>query len=268
MVKKKNNKKIIFSDLHFGDFNAEKNCEKLFFIINECDSDNILVLAGDIWDWVKTQKVTTNFSKFIEKICKFKEIIWLKGNHDYDSNKIIPIIKKLFKKYKYQGKLSFHENYCFNDGGKKFIVLHGHQFDSLCKNEKSVWNQILIKSYYWFDKVFKCNIQDWIRKHWKWAQKRLEEIENDAKVELCAENIIDHEGFDTLIMGHTHHPSHAYCYGLDVNKNNCVEWNEKWAEYIKNEDKIEYCNCGDFVVNNTYITVENGIVELHRTLHK
>ncbi len=134
------NKAIFLSDLHI----ASRKCKSDY--LNEFLKANDSVetyLVGDIIDiWRLTQAF--NFSKeeqkrhinivrkLLKRSKKDRQVHYIYGNHDE--------ILSRFEESKSFGNIHLHEkcDYIASDG-RKYLVIHGHQFDILSKYDWSTW---------------------------------------------------------------------------------------------------------------------------------
>lgn len=83
-----------------------------------------LILLGDIFDDNSFTKLTKDHWDLINHIVKLqteegKEIIWIRGNHDGHMSKTISALIGV----------SICESFSWRFGGKKFLAIHGDQFD-------------------------------------------------------------------------------------------------------------------------------------------
>lgn len=112
-------KTIIFSDTHL-----EKKFDKETFvflkkIISNADK---VIISGDFFEGLlfSFEEFLNSEWKPLFELLKTKETIYVVGNHDEevrDKNLTISFAK------------TYKQRYIFNQGGKRYIVHHGHQYD-------------------------------------------------------------------------------------------------------------------------------------------
>jgi Predicted ICC-like phosphoesterases len=115
---------IIVSDIHLG-----SDLSRVGELIGVLDSWAFekLILLGDIFDdlnFKRLRKVHWNFLSYIRQVSKHKEVVWVEGNHDEGLVEVIPYLLgvRACKEYKWD----------YN--GKKYLAIHGHQFDEFTLN--------------------------------------------------------------------------------------------------------------------------------------
>ncbi len=183
-----------------------------------------LILAGDIIDFIKIPKFTEDSLKIFDLITNLNiPIIYIIGNHDI-----------AFKNFNNKNSKNLHFTKCYNfiDNNKKIRIEHGDDYDSSLIKWEHIMNIIcvianLIERFFNFD----------LTNYW-------EKYRNNKRNKIDIENIIKkNNDIDVFIMGHTHRPE-------IVN----IEFNNK---------NILYCNSGDWVTHKSYLTLEDGNIELH-----
>jgi len=232
---------IWISDVHLG----YKDCKADFLLdfLNSTESD-VLYLVGDIVDlWSMKRQFYWQSSHYEVLECIRKKansgtrVIYIPGNHDetfraYVGSQLMNV--ELHKSYIHTAK-----------NGKRFLLLHGDDFDSATRYNKLVsiigdnaydfllflnrWqNRVrkLFGSHYW-------SLSAWIKNRINKARQAIEAFENAAIYEA------KRRGLDGIICGHIHQPN------------------------IKEVDGIVYCNDGDWIENCTALVEdEQGRIEL------
>lgn len=121
-------KSIVISDVHLGSPHARQAEVTKFLSRVNCER---LIMAGDIIDGWELKsaddKWTIEESMFFRVIMKMMEnhgtqVIYVTGNHDDFLFPIVPC--ELFK-------IKIVSEYVFEDFGKRFVVIHGHAFDTV-----------------------------------------------------------------------------------------------------------------------------------------
>ena len=135
------NDAIIISDIHLGSdvCQAKKLISFLTSIENGTNPTKSIILNGDLfdsWDFRKLKKSHWRVLSYIRRLSKNINIIWVAGNHDGPAEVISHLLG-----------VEFLEEYIFESGTKKILVLHGDQFDSVISNQPML--------VYFADKVYK-----------------------------------------------------------------------------------------------------------------
>ena len=227
-------KSIFISDAHLGSKGAQ--ADKLLDFLNRSTAE-VIYLVGDIidgwqlnkkWHWPESHK------KVLQKLIKLseegKKVVYISGNHDDFLRKIgnfsigsIKICSEITHK-------------AVNK--KKYLVIHGDQFDNIVKNAK--WLAIVGDAAY--NIILKINrhfnqirnllgleyfaISAWIKRRVKLAVNFVSDFEKRISQAALKRKM------DGVICGHIHH-----------------------AE-LRKIGTVEYINCGDWVESCTAL-VEN-----------
>lgn len=237
------NKKIyFFSDAHLGNqaYYLEKaREEKLISFISKIskDADYIFILGDlfDFWFEYKTS-IYKRYIRILSELMRFTDnkiqVHYLVGNHDF-------WMRNLFTKY-FKFKLHFNP-ITMAYGENKYFIAHG---DGL--NPKD-------KGYLFIKKVFRSKLTirlfsllhpdlAWTIAHTfsKTSRKYTEQFSDSEIKELIkfAQEKINSDKFDGVILGHTHHP-----------------------EVVKLE-KGTYYNTGDWIDHFTYLEGSSGSLTL------
>lgn len=213
-------KTIIISDTHIGS-KFSKTTDLINFLKQE--HYDRLILAGDIIDFIKVPNFDKLSLDFIDSIDFTKEIIYIVGNHDISFTDWIG--QKAFG-------IKFCDNYAFEDGGRKFLIQHGHEFDTnFLVNNKFVMSLISICQNF-LEGVFNTNLST-MYSDWKNQNRDLKKI-----IGLLENN----SEYDVFISGHFHNP-------------------EIFSILVKEHTK-HYIDCGDWVTHSTYIEIIDGNFQL------
>jgi predicted phosphodiesterase len=107
---------LILSDTHIGESFVPERAQALIQI---CQKHDQIILNGDFlddfWDFKKTTK--SEWKDFFN-VLKQKEVIYLFGNHDVDSEDLRITTQDFVNRYDHE--------YRFNVGEIELIVMHGH----------------------------------------------------------------------------------------------------------------------------------------------
>ena len=220
---------VAISDGHYRNPNkTDESHYALMSILNPAKYD-LLALLGDNIDMTRSSRPSKHEVEFMARCRQFKQCVVILGNHEYPYYRAAGIyfdygLEKICKKYR------------FYSGGELIILEHGHRFDPNCNGENALyWNRALVRATTFLDKLFKCDVQEYLREK-RWIDKALRDIENDKGIMQRA--IKKYEAHDAwVIIGHRHAPYINY--------------------------KKKFADCGDWIHNRSYVTIENGKVELH-----
>lgn len=243
-------KTVVVSDLHLGSLYSKVVELTRFLESLTCDT---LILAGDIIDGWQLKKIedkwTVRESAFIKSVMELMEVfhtevIYVTGNHDDFLDHITPC--QLFN-------INIVNEYMIDDEGGRFVVIHGHAFDSITSHFKwlsnfgdTAYNFLLRfnnlknrardkqgKEKYSFSKALKHG--------GKKAVNLISGFESDiaefAKSKKC----------DGIICGHIHHPEDKILkHGIRYL--NSGDWVESLTALGEDEDcKWKVLKYGDLV---------------------
>ena len=226
-------KAVFVSDIHLGtkacqsqqflDFLKTIQCEKLY-------------LVGDIidgWSMQRTKYWSQQHNDCIQKILKLArkgtEIIYVPGNHDE------------FLRYFCDEKFAFgniklvDQDVYESVSGKKYLVIHGDQFDAIIRNAKWItklgsWAYELSISINVFVNFFRrmFGLEFWSLSSWvKYKVKKA--VNFIGHYEQTLSNYAKIKNVDGVICGHIHHCN------------------------LSMFDQVQYINCGDWVESCTAI---------------
>ncbi len=217
---------LIISDIHLG---SSVSRSKAVYKFLENFKFKKLILLGDIFESLNfngLEKDDWKFLSLLSEFSKHKKIRWIEGNHDVGLTKIFGAFTgaKIYKSYKW------HYN------NKKYLAIHGHQFDNFLINNMVL--SFLINKLYNFIQLI------------DFKDKRISRfIKNKSKGWLRLSKKVAHRAIlyaklrnvQTIFCGHTHK-----------------------ALYIKKRD-VSYYNSGCWTdVPSTYITIDKDGAKIHK----
>lgn len=230
---------IFVSDIHLGLSNHI--IDKLLSFMKNNTFDNLIIVGDFIDGWKLKRKFSwdDNCNLVIQKILKLSRkgvrVFYIYGNHD-----------EFLEKYEgfTFGNIEIKERMDYLVQGKKYLILHGHQFDGIVSKYK--WLQYfgammydnLLKMNYYFNKLRNClgfdywSISAWLKGRTKEAVQYVNNFEN-----LLAD-YAKKEGYRGVICGHIHTPKDM------------------------NIEDIHYLNCGDFLETGTILVHEGDELKL------
>ncbi len=216
---------VFISDVHLG----FKGCsaELLLDFLHSVDMDHLFLVGDiiDVWSMQKSmfwpQSHNNVLRTILGKAKRGTKVIYVPGNHD-----------EVFRDFDGAvfGNLEIHREYVHQTAeGKRLLVLHGDEFDSVVKC--SPWLAKLGSTLY--DLLLAANPYiNWVRRkldlpHWSLAaylkHKAKTAVQYIGSFEDAVAQAARKRGVETVVCGHIHH-----------------------AE-IREIDGITYCNDGDWV---------------------
>jgi len=225
---------VFISDLHVASKKAKAKYIISFLKENEFDE---IYLVGDIIDiWRFKQAFSMSFEKqnnqveIIERLLKLSrkgtKINYIYGNHDEFMAK--------FTGHELFGNISLHERMDYiAPNGKKYLVMHGHQFDFLTKYPVSSylyklgdwayeWLLSINEVFNWARKIL--GMRYWsISKYIKIKVKRAAQFIESFETVIC--KYAKDRNYDGVICGHLHDPKIIKVNNITYV--NCGCWTEK-----------------------------------------
>lgn len=222
------------SDLHLGMNNSKP--KSILNFLNSIQTD-LLILNGDIIDIdaiKRGSKWKNKHTKVLLKILelsKTTKVIYIRGNHDDE-------IKHFYDAK--IGDIEFKNEHTITSGDKKYLVVHGDQFENFGGKLKivyyvgSVLYDILLTANTYYNAIReKLNLP--YHSISKIAKRNVKKIMSFIfKFETKAIEAASKKGYNGVICGHIHTPT------------------------IKKVSNIEYMNSGDWVENKTAIALTNN----------
>lgn len=220
---------IIISDIHLG--SSVCQAKKLNEFLSLIEKDHIItqqiIINGDLfdsWDFRKLKKSHWKVLSHFRSLAKTKHIVWINGNHDGPSEIISHLIG-----------VDFLDEYQFESGDKKFLVLHGDKFDNFIV-DYPIFTKIADNIYRLIQKIDKSF---YLAKLAKSSSKTFlrcsDQIREKAKVYAKKANA------DVVCCGHTH------------------------LATADEKSNIKYYNSGCWTeLNCSYLEINQGIVSVNK----
>lgn len=183
---------IIISDIHLGSEVARPGQVQDML---QSFKFSRLILLGDIFDdlnFKRLKKDHWNLLSYIRKLSKPErniEVIWVEGNHDEG---LIEIMSHLMG-------IKVYSEYSWKMKGKKYIAIHGHQFDRFLNENILISNissfvyskiQKYDKEKHKVSRFIKRKSKGWLRLSHKVADRAIEYAKR--------------KNSDFIVCGHTH----------------------------------------------------------------
>jgi UDP-2,3-diacylglucosamine pyrophosphatase LpxH len=217
---------VVMSDLHLG----AESCQVRAIIrfLEELPDTRRLILNGDVLENTE-HRLTKHHWKVLSLLRKLSdqlELVWVRGNHDFDADAIAHLIGA-----------SFVPEYDFQSADRRVLCVHG---DS--------WDRFLV------DHPYLTNVADWF---YLWMQRLSRSLAVSAKRSSktflrCIERVRDEargyakgKKMDVVVCGHTHH----------------AEWIKGDGQWC---GRPEYYNTGCWTDHHCHFwTVKGGDPQLH-----
>lgn len=241
-MKRKKYRTLFISDLHLGSVKFQADAFIDFFQQYEFNTIYIVGDFLDIWRMKRRRYWPQRHTDVVRKLLKrskHSKIIYVLGNHDEFLSAIFFDIRGLL------GNIEICEQTeHITADGRKMLVFHGQQFDSIVKHAKIMatvgdWGyEVLIIINRWFNKVRSF----FGLKHWsisayikKTVKDAVNFISNFEKSVAHYAKIHDADG---VIAGHIHYPSLRMLNGIIYA--NTGDWVESHSALIEHFDgKLE-----------------------------
>lgn len=221
---------IVVSDIHLG--SRHSLAEALNQALKRF-SFKRLILNGDIFDhtdftpeeiaWAlaphaplagRFDPAHAALLRELHLLSRTREVVWIRGNHDHTLGTLIPDIVS-----------TMHEEYRWEYGGKRFLALHGDQFDRLAHERPQL---------YAFGTRFFAFLQ-WLG---PWTRSACSLLKRKTKLytkalEYVTEGALahaKHREADYVLCGHTHYV--RYESRADVHYYNSGSWTENLGHLI------------------------------------
>lgn len=201
---------IVFSDVHLGSPNSR--AYELTQKLKEYRFKR-LIINGDMFEDLNFERLTSTHWELLEHIGKLSrrnvEVVWIKGNHD----------GKFCEFMSYLIGIHVRDEYLWEAGGRRFIALHGNQFDSFISKNVYI-GKLLAVLYSAFQRVVSSQLFDWVMM--KVADRWLRATEQVAEGAV-AYAVKKH--CDVVVCGHTHFVYNIKKDGVEYYNTGC--WNNK-----------------------------------------
>ena len=222
---------ILISDIHLGSdvCQAEAICD-LLKSIDPAETKRLLIV-GDIFDSIDLRRLKKHHWRVLSLIRKLSdevETIWLAGNHDGPAEIVSHFLG-----------VDVYDHYVLHSGSKKYLILHGHQFDKfIVKRPILTWLADCV--YRFLQKIDSTHYVARMAKHNSKAYLRCTSIVRDDACQMAVEM-----GCDGVVCGHTHFP-------------------EMTPVEVGNK-KVVYCNTGCWTEKAcSYFVIDGGEAKLKR----
>lgn len=224
---------IIISDLHIGSQGSKVKKLRQFLDLLLERPPHRLIVNGDAFELWSTNYKDMGKDEYgcIRKVIELSEngvkLVYIPGNHD---RAIRGFGELTF------GKIKIRNEYIIKQDGKKYVVMHGDEFDAFLRNHIII--TLLVDQLYFFIVRFGAFIKRWIGYNVSLANKKNSKryIKYVKKIKKAAIAYARSRKTDGIIIGHSHYP-----------------------EFFENIDGIVYVNSGDWIDSLSYVVVGDEI---------
>ena len=191
---------LVISDLHLGsDVCQARLLEE--FLEWAAEQTRELVINGDIFDDLNFKRLSKRHFACLRSIRRHSDrddlrLTWIRGNHDGAADVISHIVG-----------VDFLDEYVFDNGTIRLLILHGDQFDHFITKYKWM-TSIACGLFYVIQKWVPHSAARWIRRISKRFQRN-SEVVRDGAVEYARIKSCDH-----VTCGHTHAPFESVIDGI------------------------------------------------------
>ena len=219
---------IIISDIHLGSDNCQAKSLAAFLesIAERERETSKLILNGDVFDSIDFRRLNKHHWKvlsLIRKLSDHVEITWLCGNHDGSAE----IVSHLLG-------VRVMDEFILESGAARILILHGHVFDDFLDSHPILtWLADCVYGFLqWIDSTH------YFAKLAKRGSKTF--LRCAKKIEDCSVEHARRKGCTAVCCGHTH------------------------AAIARDNEHVSYYNSGCWTeLPCHYLTVQNGVVQLH-----
>lgn len=191
---------IVISDIHLGSDVCQARLleEFLEWAVLNCRE---LTINGDIFDDLNFKRLTKRHFACLKIIRRHSDrddfrLIWVRGNHDGPAEILGHVVG-----------VEIHDEYVFDNGKIKLLILHGDQFDHFITRYRGL-TDIACGLFYYIQKWFPHRAARAIRRISKRWQR------NGEVVERRASDYARSRGFRFVTCGHTHLPRDVEIEGV------------------------------------------------------
>ena len=219
MAKKRPNiDTLIISDIHLG-FRFSRAADVLK-VLKGYNFEH-LILNGDIFEDLNFNRLHSEHWEvlsYLRHLSKSKEVVWIVGNHDGRSETLSHLLG-----------INFCNKYVWWSNGRKFLAIHGHQFDrfvskNLIISSLADFLYILLKRLENKNQV----ISQWIRHHNRSWLRMSKDVARRAIHYARLRRV------DCIFCGHTHQAYHLKSKKVEYYNSGC--WTEYPANFITIKD--------------------------------
>jgi UDP-2,3-diacylglucosamine pyrophosphatase LpxH len=209
---------IVVSDIHLG---SEVSRGKALVQLLRTHEYKRLILNGDVFDGLNFKRLSRDDWKFLSFIRKLSNprknvhVVWVVGNHDGGVSEILSHLLGV----------PVFEEYTWEMHGKKFLAIHGHQFDKWVTTHPVI-TSLASGFYYFFQKVDpKHKASRFVKRTSKKFLRMSDRVAHGA-----SRHGRTMHGAVVVLAGHTHHAMDVMHDG--VRYVNSGSWTDKPSHFV------------------------------------
>ena len=207
---------LIVSDVHLGSF--YNRATELGAFIRSARFGRLIIL-GDLFDKPCIERLRDEeweFLDLVRSMSRRKEIIWVEGNHDEGLYDTIPTLLNIQAVKQYEWGID----------GKRFLAIHGHQFDIYSRN-KSILASCAGELYRFLRRIDLTLGKDIFHRlcFENGAWKRSSNLVTEGALEYGKNS-----DADFVFCGHTHRAFNVRRDGVEYFNTGC--WNDMHCHYV------------------------------------
>jgi UDP-2,3-diacylglucosamine pyrophosphatase LpxH len=214
---------VLLSDLHIG---AEACQVKLLLDFIEClPGTERLILNGDVLENTESRLTKQHWHVLsqLRKLADELELVWVRGNHDYDAESVAHLIGARFV-----------SEYIFCSGPRRVLCVHGDTWDRFLNDHPILTN--IADWFYLRMQTMSRQLAHSAKRSSKTFLRCVDRVRTEAKA------YAESKRADVVVCGHTHFAEAP----LDPTSEACAYYNPgSWSDH--------HCH---------YLTVKDGCVEL------
>ena len=209
---------VVVSDIHLG---SHVSRSRVLLEFLQQTSYRRLILNGDVFDDLNFHRLKKDDWRFLSYIRKQsnprsdREVVWVIGNHD---GGVAEVLSHLLG-------VDVHEEYTWTHGDRRFLAIHGHQFDKWINDHAVItavasWLYLLIQK---LDPHHRAS--RWVKRTSKKWLRLANKVAHDA-IRYGRKNHQAH----VVICGHTHQPTTVEIEGSTYVNSGC--WTDIPSSYV------------------------------------
>lgn len=190
-------KTLIISDIHLAsDVCKAKTLRKFLEKIGR-EFDRIVIL-GDLFDHANFTRLKSKHWDLLDTLrdlSKHVEVVWVEGNHD------VHIFTEVISHMIGAQIVSQKEHYEIIEGDKKFVLIHGHQFDTFISDMK--WWLLAVVATRLYSLVQRFDTENYVMSRYVKRKSKLLLKVSKANRDRAWDYARKHDA-QVVICGHTH----------------------------------------------------------------
>ncbi|MEL6647231.1 MAG: UDP-2,3-diacylglucosamine diphosphatase [Pseudomonadota bacterium] len=229
---------IFISDIHLGTRGCRAQLLSNFLEKHQCDT---LYLVGDIFDgwqfqrrWHWPEAHNDVVQKLLTMAQHGTRVVFIPGNHDE--------VMRRFPGIHFGGIEVKDEATFLSATGKRYLVTHGDQFDTVIVNANWLarFGDRAYVALIWLNPKINMIRRLWSYRYWslsKWTKQQVKQAVNFiGRYEQVLSDEARSRGFDGVICGHIHHAANRTIG--DIHYLNTGDWVESCTAIVEDENGV------------------------------